>query len=132
VNNTRYPLSAVLNGEADCFCCIYVLYAGDTPLYVGKTALSAGVRLLDHVRSSDLVGQYYDANRPDSDNWQVAFVPMEERALLTVEKRMIGELRPCFNSAHNPNPRPLPAGVREFVSFAERCPPAILNFGSLT
>ena len=113
--------------------CIYVVHDGETVFYVGQSAGRIFSRLREHLptgpkwrrRVRSPLARLIDANRPQSWNWQVTLMTLEDCAryvelpdsgpaltLDQAEVAMIHHHRPCLNDEHNPRPLPLPQKYR--------------------
>jgi hypothetical protein len=112
---------------------LYVVRAEGTVLYVGR-AVDPTVRLRNHLnprwpRVSPL-GEVILANAPESYDWTVELLTADDCRSLTagqpdafdLEVACIRLLRPCINTAHNPNRSPWPAGVAEAPHLPEYSP----------
>lgn len=102
---------------------IYVLKAGDHPLYVGMTRRHISWRLAEHLEPGKKIYRYIRRCAPQSWQWHFELYTREEAAglvglrpaadLKLIEMRMIGALRPSLNRSNNPNARALPAAIRK-------------------
>ncbi len=124
----------VLDGSspvADMKGSVYVVREGDTVLYVGKAdRMCLRDRLHWHLGEGlagiSSLGDLIKANEPDSYQWQVQVLSVEEcnellhahgdphtrRKVNTAETYMIKLLRPCLNRTSNVDPMPLPMQYR--------------------
>lgn len=91
---------------------LYVIYADDDPLYIGKSIRCVYGRVRGHVHSDDAVAKMIDREWPVSAGWYVAIVTLESLGinrgavdantqLERCEAQLIKEMKPPLNVHHS-------------------------------
>lgn len=109
-------------------CCLYVVRDGGAIFYVGRSE-HVIERLRGHLAISDAwpyrtdspspLGRFVNANMPDARKWGIELYSLSDLGIehgnvARIEAVLVGELRPCLNSTHNPNPSPMPVKYRQY------------------
>lgn len=121
-------LEGALDNDETMGLVVYLVRAGETPLFIGWSKRDAISQMLNHLGRGwwswggpSWLSSAILANLPEAYRWRAEFWTLEECAAALGQpchnekdaaRKLIQELGPCLNSINNPNPQDLPEGYR--------------------